>query len=65
MARAKKPAKTRAKRASALKAVAPTKEAISESSEAALSSSAPNANEYAGGRSDYALDVRRGNCQGA
>ena len=49
MAKAKKPAKARAKRASALKAVAPAKEATSEPSVAAPASPAPSVSEYAVG----------------
>ena len=49
MAKAKKPAKARAKRASALKAVAPATEAISEPSVAAPASPAPSVSEYAVG----------------
>jgi len=46
MAKAKKPAKARAKRASPLKVVAPTKQATSEPTEAALSAPAPSVSEY-------------------
>ena len=47
MAKAKKPAKARAKSALALKVVAPTK--LSEPTEVALSSPAPSVSEYAVG----------------
>ncbi len=46
MAKAKKLAKPRAKRASALKAIAAAKQATLESSEAAPSSPAPGVSEY-------------------
>jgi hypothetical protein len=49
MAKAKKPAKERAKRASPLKVVAPAKQAISEPTEAAHSSSGTSASECAVG----------------
>ena len=49
MAKAKKPAKARAKSASALKAVAAVKQATPEPSEAVPSSPAPSVSEYAVG----------------